>query len=86
MAARGWVSLEAGADARERIVTPTPFAMENLPRLERCWTATDIASRSLDEDLGQPLADVLIRALEALERRPLSDRLVEASSPVSGAN
>lgn len=86
MAARGWVSLEASSDARERIVTPTPFAMGNLPRLERCWMATDIASRSLDEDLGQPLSDVLIRALEALERRPLSDRLAAASSPVSGAD
>lgn len=86
MAARGWVSLEAGTDARERIVTLTPFAMEHLPRLERCWTATDVASRSLDDDLGQPLSDILIRALEALERRPLSDRLAAASSPVSGAD
>lgn len=86
MAARGWVSLEPGADARERIVTLTPFALERVPRLERCWAATDIASRSLDEDIGQPLADVLIRALEALERRPLSDRLAAASSPVSGTD
>jgi MarR family transcriptional regulator, organic hydroperoxide resistance regulator len=86
MAARGWVSLEAGTDARERIVALTRFAMTQLPRLERCWAATEAASRSLDEDLGQPLADVLIRALEALERRPLADRLVEASSPASGAD
>jgi DNA-binding MarR family transcriptional regulator len=86
MAARGWVSLEAGADARERIVTPTPFAMENLPRLQRCWTATDMASRSLDEDIGQPLADILIRALEALERRPLADRLAAASAPTPGVD
>ena len=86
MAARGWVSLEPGADARERIATLTPFAMTNLPRLEQCWAATDAASRSLDEDLGQPLADILSRALEALDRRPLSDRLLAASSPVSGAD
>lgn len=86
MAARGWVSLEAGKDARERIVTLTPFAMEHLPRLERCWTATDVASRSLDDDLGQPLADILIRALDVLERRPLADRLAAAFSPTPGAN
>lgn len=86
MAARGWVSLEAGADARERIVTLTPFTMERLPRLEQCWAATDAASRSLDEDLGQPFADILIRALEALERRPLADRLAAAFSPNHGVD
>jgi len=84
MAARGWVSLEAGADARERIVSLTPFAMGHLPRLEQCWAATEAASRSLDEDLGQPLADILIRTLEALERRSLADRLAAASSANHG--
>lgn len=84
MAARGWVSLEPGKDARERIVTLTPFALERLPVLEQCWAATEAASRSLDDDLGQSLSDVLIRALDALERRPLSDRLAAASSPQSG--
>jgi DNA-binding MarR family transcriptional regulator len=84
MAARGWVSLEPGADARERIVTLTPFAMERLPRLERCWAATKAASRTLDADIGQPLADVLIRALEALDRQSFSDRLA-AASPEPGA-
>lgn len=86
MAARRWVSLEAGTDARERIVTLTPFAMEHLPRLERCWAATESASRSLDEDLGQPFAAILIRALEALERRPLSDRLAAAFSRNPGVD
>ncbi len=80
MAARGWVSLEAGTtDARERIVDLTPFAHERLPILERCWAATDAASESLDRDIGQPLADVLVQALEALKRRPLSARLAEAA-------
>lgn len=84
MAARGWVALEAGADARERIVTLTAFARDHLPRLEQCWAATEAASRSLDADIGQPLAGVLIRALEALERRPLADRLAAASSDDRG--
>ena len=80
MAARGWVALEPGTDARERIVTLTPFALERLPLLERCWAATDIASRSLDEDIGQPLAEVLVAALDALQRKPLADRLTAALS------
>lgn len=84
MASRGWVALEPGSDARERIVDLTPFAHEQLPRLQRCWAATDVASASLDQDIGQPLADVLVGALEALERRPLSARLAEAAAIPTG--
>lgn len=85
MAARGWVALESGADARERIVALTPFAHQRLPTLKRCWAATDAASDSLDRDLGQPLAEVLLRALESLDRHPLSARLAEAADRSSGA-
>jgi len=84
MAAKGWVALEPGSDARERIVDLTSFAHERLPLLERCWAATDVASESLDQDIGQPLAAVLVRALDALERRPLSDRLAKAAGIPSG--
>lgn len=84
MAARGWVSLTPGKDARERIVALTPFAMERLPQLEQAWAATEAASRSLDRDIGQPLADILIQALEALERRSFSVRLAAATSEKSG--
>lgn len=84
MASRGWVALEPGADARERIAALTPFAEARLPLLERCWAATAAASAALDADIGQPLADVLARALEALERQPFHDRLVAASSLKTG--
>lgn len=84
MAARRWVSLTPGKDARERLVTLTPFALERLPQLERAWAATEAASRSLDQDIGQPLADVLIRTLEALECRSFSVRLAAAISEEAG--
>jgi len=80
MASRGWVSLEPGADARERIVALTPFALERLPLLERCWATTAAASDALDADIGQPLAAVLARALEALDRQPFRDRLAQAAA------
>ena len=44
------------AFVRERIVALTPYAMQRLPDLERCWAATEAASDSLDDDVGQPLA------------------------------
>lgn len=80
MASRDWVALETGADARERIVALTPFAIQRLPELERCWAATAAASEALDADIGQPLTEVLLRALEALDRQSFSDRLAAASS------
>lgn len=86
MASRGWVSLEPGADARERIVALTPFALERLPVLERCWAATAAASAALDADIGQPLAEVLGRALEALDRQSFHDRLTAASTSLSRAD
>lgn len=86
MAARDWVSLEAGKDARERIVALTAFAHAQIPALRRCWAATAAASGSLDADIGQPLADVLGRALEALDHQPFSARLAEASTALSGAD
>ncbi|MDG2520541.1 MarR family transcriptional regulator [Caulobacter segnis] len=86
MVARGWVALEPGLDGRERIVSLTPFAQERLPQLERCWSATAAAAASLDADIGQPLAEVLTRALDALEHRPFSARLAEAIAPRSGAD
>lgn len=86
MASRGWVSLEPGVDARERIVALTPFALERLPMLERCWAATAAASAALDADIGQPLAEVLGRALEALDRQSFHDRLAAAETSLPGAD
>jgi len=81
MAERGLVSLAAGADARERIVALTPAAEAMIPALQACWTATEAAARTLDADLGQPLEDILVRLLEALEQRPFLDRLIEQLPP-----
>jgi DNA-binding MarR family transcriptional regulator len=75
MAERALVTLAPGADARERIVTPTPALEAMLPQLERRWAATEAAARTIDADLGLPLADVVGRALETLERQPFADRI-----------
>jgi DNA-binding MarR family transcriptional regulator len=84
MGKRGWISVQTGKDGRERIVALTPFAMQRLPDLERCWAATEAASDTLDAEVGQPLADVLSRALEALDRRPFADRLAAAATDKTG--
>ena len=86
MAARDWVSLTPARDGRERIVALTPAALGRLPQLERCWAATERASKTLDDDIGQPLAEVLVRALDALDRQPFCARLAEAADPDAGTD
>jgi DNA-binding MarR family transcriptional regulator len=83
MAERRLVTLEPGADARERIVAPAPALAAILPGLERRWTATEAAAGTLDADLGLSLADLVTRALDALERQPFAERirLSEAAQP-----
>lgn len=83
MSERGLVSLKKGQDARERIVALTPAGETLVPRLEECWRATELAARTLDEDLGQPLATVLVAALAALDRRSFTDRLRSVQTKAS---
>jgi DNA-binding MarR family transcriptional regulator len=75
MARRGLVELQAGADARERIVSLTDAARTMLPLLEVHWAATNRAAQSLEEELGVPLARVIEDAIQALEARPYLERI-----------
>jgi DNA-binding MarR family transcriptional regulator len=84
MARAGLVALEPGSDARRRIVRLTPKAYGMLPTIQSEWAATASAIRELDEELPVPLADLLIRLVEALRRKPLRQRIAE-SRPALGA-
>lgn len=75
MAAAGWVSLQPGPDARERIVTLTAKAEEALPAIRAHWRAVSSAAASLDAELDMDLEGVVRAALAALERRPFRDRI-----------
>jgi DNA-binding MarR family transcriptional regulator len=69
------VTLEPGADARQRIVQLTPKAHALLPMIETEWAATAAALRELDAELPMPLADLLLQVVDALERRPFRERI-----------
>ncbi len=75
MSAAGWVALQAGPDARERIVRLTPKAEAALPAIEAHWTAVAGAAASLDEEIDLDLEAVLTTALTALERRSFRARM-----------
>jgi DNA-binding MarR family transcriptional regulator len=72
------VALEAGQDQRERIIDLTPKARQLLPALEAQWACTERAARSIDADLGMPLADVLRSVIATLENKPFAVRIAEA--------
>ena len=76
----GWLRPAVGEDSRERILQLSPHALQALPALQAQWQATARAARSLDADLGQPLEDVLRKALQALAQRSFAQRLHEAAA------
>ena len=80
MTKQGLVSLQAGADAREQIVSPTPAAKAMVPLLKRQWAATNAAAQALDDELSAPLSTLLHEAIEALERCSFSERIELASA------
>ena len=79
----GLVTLEAGADARQRIVHLTAKARSVLPTIEAEWAATQAAADELEAELPFPLSDVLAATVRALERRPFRQRVAEVAPLVS---
>lgn len=80
MAKHGWVQMEKGDDARERIVTLTSKADQAIPILLRQWTATELAAQGLESELTMPLSNLVQQALEALKQRPFDERIHLAQS------
>jgi len=76
----GFVSLEPGADARQRIVSLTAKTRDLLPLIEAEWTATTEASEALEAELPYPLRGVLDAIVEALERKPFRQRIGETEA------
>jgi DNA-binding MarR family transcriptional regulator len=80
MSRAGFVSLEPGADARQRIVSLTAKTRDLLPLIEAEWTATTEASEALEAELPYPLRGVLDAIVEALERKPFRQRIGETEA------
>jgi len=78
MARAGFVVLEPGSDARQRIVHLTPTASALLPAIEAEWAATDSAMMQLESELSMPLSTLLTEVEAALERRPFRRRIADA--------
>ncbi|MFE0422042.1 MarR family winged helix-turn-helix transcriptional regulator [Streptomyces sp. NPDC058953] len=81
MAEDGLATLSPGADARSRIVRPTPAAEELLPVLARESAATAEAAARLEAELSYPLSALVDEAIAALRGRPMRARIAECAKP-----
>jgi DNA-binding MarR family transcriptional regulator len=75
----GLVSLEPGADARQRTVHLTDRTRSLLPVINAEWTATGAAAAELDTELPAPLSEILTAILSAVRRRPMRERIADAA-------
>jgi DNA-binding MarR family transcriptional regulator len=78
MSKRGFVVLEPGQDARQRVVRLTQQTREALPLIQAEWAATSSAARELDAELPFPLGELVPAIAAALERRPFRQRIAES--------
>lgn len=74
----GLVSVEPGADGRQRLVRLSQHGKDLMPELESCWAATKAAADDLDAQLTVPLSTILNEAILALEKKPFGARISEA--------
>lgn len=75
MRREGLVHSEPGADARTRYIALTERGQDLIPFLEAEWRATEAAVAELDDEVPHALSAVAKELEQALERRPLHDRL-----------
>jgi DNA-binding MarR family transcriptional regulator len=80
MSRKGLVTLEPGEDARQRIVHLTPSARALLPLLDAEWRATEAAATELEAELSYPVSTLLAELIDALERRPMRERIAAAAA------
>ena len=77
MRSRGFVVIEPGEDARQRVVHLTAQTRALLPKIEAEWAATASAAAELDAELPFPLAELVPAIAAALAGAvpPADDRV-----------
>ncbi|WP_063756829.1 MarR family winged helix-turn-helix transcriptional regulator [Streptomyces sp. NRRL F-5135] len=86
MAKDGLVVLEAGEDARHRMVRLTERAEGLLPALDAEWTATAAATAAFEAELPYSLSRLVAEALAALDRRPMRQRIADQGVAALGGS
>ncbi|CAM3505580.1 MarR family transcriptional regulator [Stackebrandtia soli] len=80
MADDGLVTLEPGADGRQRVVHATDRLRGFHTVMDAEWAATVAAMGELEAELSHPLTALLMEVERALDRRPFADRIRDAAA------
>jgi DNA-binding MarR family transcriptional regulator len=85
MARAGLLTLQPGADARQRIASLTARTRRLLPLIEAEWAATDLATAGLEAELPAALGEILLLAERAVVSRPMRTRISDAARTLHAA-
>jgi DNA-binding MarR family transcriptional regulator len=77
MAAKGWLTTEAGPDARSKKVRLTAKAERIADKLAAEWNATEASIEELEAQLPYPLTRVATDIRQALSSKSFGDRIAE---------
>jgi DNA-binding MarR family transcriptional regulator len=79
MSKRGYIALQPGQDARQRVVHLTERATRALPVIQAEWEATRAAAEQLDAELPFPLRELVPAIAGALASKPFRQRIAETA-------
>ena len=68
------VSLRDSGDRRRTLIKLTPYGRKEAKRLDQICKQAEIAYKDLFKEIGVDLNDILVKAIDALEARPLARR------------
>jgi DNA-binding MarR family transcriptional regulator len=86
MVKEGLLVVQAGPrDGRQKLVRLSEHGKALLPKLRGCWQATRAAADKLDAELPYPLSRVLEEAIDALEAKPVGERIRNARDQAAAA-
>ncbi len=85
MTRAGLLTLEPGADSRQRIASLTVRARGLLPLIEAEWAATDLAAAELEAELPAALTEILFLAERAVLARSMHSRIRAAAQTLHAA-
>ena len=85
MTRNGLLTLEPGADARQRLAHLTARARDLLPLIEAEWAATAAAAAELEAELPAALSEVLFLTERAVVSRPMRVRIADAARALHAA-
>jgi MarR family transcriptional regulator, organic hydroperoxide resistance regulator len=80
----GIVRADSGiSDGRQKMISLTEQGQAMVPELLRCWSVTELAAQSIEDELPHSFTESLELAIDVLEAKSFDVRIQEARLTVS---